>query len=442
MRIILIMLAIFIYSSTYSQEIILDFANDVTRDTTIKNHTLHFSFLVNDRDEVLSATCNNTLYLLNDSFKITGATIYPDRTDSEIVIPNIHFKKSLKLDKCYFKDNLLLTNVRVDSDLFIDNSAVSKKLNVLKTELYGLRFYNNHVRDLCTYDSCNIKNALFINNVLDSDLSFKHTHFNYELQIIGNNIKDIDFTMASMPSFTAFISNKIEGTVDLQDINVSRTESDSNMSFEYPPYDLMIYNCDLSKFKINYAYFNLRLLKPIIDEDAERSGKYFEPLLRDEGIALYEALLKNFKERGQLESYEKLDVEYQRYKWQTRHWSVSWIGTISDAWWRFGYSKERIFFWTLVLLLLFTIPTFRYINYLNNHVYTIPTIVLSPNAPFPKRLWYSIVYTSSIFLRLTLKIENMKFLYGRAAITGTIYVMVVYSAGIICLGYIANFILN
>ena len=54
-----------------------------------------------------------------------------------------------------------------------------------------------------------------------------------------------------------------------------------------------------------------------------------------------------------------------------------------------------------------------------------------------RRLWYSLMYTSVIFFLLTLKPENLNFKKGLVA-----YILVVYSIGLLCLGYMANFVLQ
>jgi len=54
------------------------------------------------------------------------------------------------------------------------------------------------------------------------------------------------------------------------------------------------------------------------------------------------------------------------------------------------------------------------------------------------RWWYSFIYTASIFFRLTLKLDNLKYTDKR----WTAYVMLVYLIGVVCLAYMANFVLQ
>jgi hypothetical protein len=57
---------------------------------------------------------------------------------------------------------------------------------------------------------------------------------------------------------------------------------------------------------------------------------------------------------------------------------------------------------------------------------------------FGNRIWYSLMFTSTVFFLLTLKIENIYFKEKR----GTFYLFIVYTSGLLCLAYIANFVLQ
>jgi hypothetical protein len=247
--------------------------------------------------------------------------------------------------------------------------------------------------------------------------------------------------------------------------------------------------------------------------------------------------LKNFKDHGQDESYQWLDIEYQYYK--DTLGDKRWVGDLKKWWWNYGYNKEDVFAHMSFLLFIFTFLTFFAINYLNKFAYRIKIInnkippiyasqpfekrraivkrrmkinAKSVNANFAKifviitalfglawalsirkyansvfvktielitlaenyqifffsslvglllvvlmisavfkkteigervrnsaeRLWYSFIYTANIFFPVFLKVENLKYKNKLA----TLYVMVVYAAGLICIGYIANFVIQ
>jgi len=57
---------------------------------------------------------------------------------------------------------------------------------------------------------------------------------------------------------------------------------------------------------------------------------------------------------------------------------------------------------------------------------------------YRRRLWYSFTYTATIFFLLSLKVEKIKFKNKR----GVLYLMLIYLAGILCLAYMANYIIQ
>ena len=54
------------------------------------------------------------------------------------------------------------------------------------------------------------------------------------------------------------------------------------------------------------------------------------------------------------------------------------------------------------------------------------------------RLWYSFVYTTNIFFRFTLNMDELKYSQKK----GVIYLLLVYLIGIICIAYLANFVIQ
>lgn len=75
-------------------------------------------------------------------------------------------------------------------------------------------------------------------------------------------------------------------------------------------------------------------------------------------------------------------------------------------------------------------------KYLNTKVYTVENI--PPSLKILATVWFSFIYTSTVFFRLTLKIENIKF----EKKLGTTYLILMYTVGLICLAYMANFVLQ
>ena len=225
----------------------------------------------------------------------------------------------------------------------------------------------------------------------------------------------LDFKWATLPDTLDFSNNsKIPNVIDL--IEARYVDSLNHKTWIY------LHESDLSKFRLDYTHFELLFQDPV-------DGTC---LSRDEQYAIYEGLLKNFSDRGQLVSYEKLDRQYQRYK----HY-ISW--PLLLIWWNYGYNKELIIAWILGFMLVFTCITRFIIKGLNYKVYEVKEIEPKLASAGPLRLWwYSFVYTGIIFFSFTLNLDKLKL----DKWPGVMYIIIVYTAGIICLAYGANFVLQ
>lgn len=57
---------------------------------------------------------------------------------------------------------------------------------------------------------------------------------------------------------------------------------------------------------------------------------------------------------------------------------------------------------------------------------------------FIARLWFSFIYTCTIFFPLFLKIDKIKYRHKLMVF----YIFLVYTAGLVCVGYMANFVVQ
>ena len=152
---------------------------------------------------------------------------------------------------------------------------------------------------------------------------------------------------------------------------------------------------------------------------------------------MFEGLLNNFNLHGKKRviADSTLNIKFQILSKMVDGPSY-WI---YRAWWNFGYDKEWVFLWTFFLALLFTTVNYFFLKKLNKFVFTIDKIPAAYDTLSKHRkYWYSFVYTSIIFFKVTLNTDNLKFDH----IFGTIYVMIIYASGLVCLAYIANFIIQ
>jgi len=292
--------------------------------------------------------------------------------------------------------------------------------------------------------STNFNEATFSNKV---DF-FRATFGN---RLLLNNLKlcdktEFNFNLTTFPDTIEFSSNtEIFNEIDFTIANFNDHRRQNSKTDEEIPILIFLYKTDISKLHLDYIHF--KLLLPDGTTNQNRSeNEIFDVQTRitiDDCESMYEALLNNFKAHGQQESYKRCDIDYQTFKWH--HSWAKWFAWLPRLWWNFGYNKELIFSRTLYLIGLFTFFTYFFIYFLNDKVYAMNNIPLDERwkkifafKNFGNRLWYSFIYTSAVFFRLTLKIENIHF----ERKWGTAYLILIYTLGLICLAYMANFVLQ
>ncbi|WP_221198096.1 hypothetical protein [Chitinophaga barathri] len=200
---------------------------------------------------------------------------------------------------------------------------------------------------------------------------------------------------------------------------------------------------------------------------------------------LYNSMLLKFKEENNSKSYAKLDMEYRKF--MLLEFDPGWYNTLSyyagKLWWDFGYKKSRIFLWIVFFFAAFSLLNWRRLYFLSNKVYAIENISKQlrvhkklkhirlagiPPAPVTGKkagkwitrtknsigsafrktgifAWYyastmllSFIYTGFIFFGL--RMDGSKFHLKRNI--ATIWVLFIYTMGIICTGFVINLILH
>jgi hypothetical protein len=272
----------------------------------------------------------------------------------------------------------------------------------------------------------NLANFEFNGTVFPDSIDFSYIHIpNYDIDLThGHLYSSSKMKISDHARRLSILSNIFK---QLKTYFVPRLVEQRESGFIY----VNLYNTDISKIKIDYKHFRLYFS----NEEADTVKFESRILDRDEKASIYESLLKNFKDRGQTESETNLDIEYQYFKG-----SNSTQVYLRDWWDRFGHEKERIFIHTFLFLFIFTIITFFSLPFLHENIYQFNAI--NAKYAFWPRLWFSFIYTSIIFFTFSLKIENLKFATGFKYIIGAAYIILIYAVGIICIAYMANFVLQ
>jgi hypothetical protein len=170
---------------------------------------------------------------------------------------------------------------------------------------------------------------------------------------------------------------------------------------------------DLNNVDMDYQNFRIVFTDSLIKPEEKRQA--------------YLTLLENFKKKGQMDSYETLDLEYkEKFDPPIKHF-------IQTFWWTYGYEKNKIFRNSGIFILLFTFLTMLFYKKLQS-VYAINNADTNYG-----RLVNSFIYTNIVFWSLKIDVKEMKFRYHLAAAS---YIMLMYVTGIICLAYMVNYVIQ
>jgi hypothetical protein len=293
-------------------------------------------------------------------------------------------------------------------ELYMDNCRFKSKVYFKDAEFYGLNeFHTVQFGKFVSFTKINITDSTtfaFIDCVLADTIDFSYN---------PNIRNEIDFSPCNFKDSAYF--------------DFKRQEYRRNKR-----HLINLYKSDISKFHLDYHHFRLLLKDAATGND----------LPRDEAISVYEGLLKNFKDRGQMDSYELLDIEYQQFRDQS---FLKLSSRFNKWWWNFGYDRGKIFNHTIIILMLLSIINFFFLHKLNKstgvyYIQQIPTDRPLRNISLSsaiKRLWYSFAYTATIFFLFSLKIESINF--KKIAV---IYIIAIHALGLICLAYIAAYVLH
>jgi hypothetical protein len=329
-------------------------------------------------------------------------------------------------------------NTVFNKDVSFLSARFQKDVYFRKTHFHGsVSFLQAEFHDTANFSGTTFpKDVDFSHLNLRGKISFQQATFcNYAdfSQITFSDSAYLLFQKATLPDTLNFSGNpKINNEIDLSAANLTEiSHNDSLKGKSYKKHYIFLYKTDISKFHFDYTHFKLLFTDPTTGLEI--------PV--DEKEAMYEQALKNFQDRGQQVSYKLLDVEYQNFLWERSGFKM--IGWVPRLWWNYGYDKQNVFYWTAFLLALFTFINFFLLNYLNDNVYEVenipkPVITKFTLRDIASRAWYGFIYTVSIFFRVSLDVTKIKY----HKIGGTILVLIIYLLGLVCLAYMANFVLQ
>ena len=365
-----------------------------------------------------------------------------NKIDSVVKFNSCTIKDSIDFSNTIFKNSSCFTNCEFSESPNFKSNIDFEEINFLK----GAKFiYSKFERPIDFGKTIFLNNLDFtesrINNYIDfTDAKILRqggkgkSYLSFHNAVLDQKAI-LDFSSTTLPDFID-LSNMYNYGRDIDflqsDFERRRKYFDS-IGVDYQPIEICLYGTNISKIRLDYNNFKLSLPDSIYNFN----GK-LRKVSEDEKIGIFEFLLNNFKIHGQLESYKKLDIEYTDYKLG--------IFKFFKYWNYYGYHKELIFLWVIGLLIILTLITSFILSKINrppddNGAYFIENIP-KKDSKLKKGIvftfWNSLMYTSSIFFLINLNLNNLNFKNK----FGVIYIISIYSIGLICLGYTANFIFN
>ncbi len=304
---------------------------------------------------------------------------------------------------------------KIDSTVF--NNYVH--ISLLKNEMLSIRYcdFLSHVlfdvkEPISSFTICGSTfKSLFEANIANADtLNFESTTFEKRVSLDSCRTKVINFVNTKFGE--EFVLNCLDPGIK------GRIQ-------------IMVSNPDPEKLKIDFSKYKF----------AHRVGAGY-----DEISSPFLRYLEYLRGKGELENYRQLDLDFQDFKYFQQHnIFLKALGYIQKYWWNFGYSKHYIFYWLFGSLFFLSIVNVRMVYKLNTDVYeleNLSTFIRSSAVRYRRSLivhWYvSFMYTAIIFLSLNVKMDRIKFEH-----TGLLlYFFFIYLFGIVCLAYLANYILK
>lgn len=383
----------------------------------------------------------NTVFF-NKLFKIRKCNIKSVKIKSAFI-------QSIWIDSSTFLQNDIIIDSTDFDTLFITNSELKGKLSFRNVNIQHLRIIGNQIEGDLSFNQCNISNLEFHSSKFKNEIRFEkcslgnqdysasnvvnglylfnsrvfgllkldYSKVQNEIRIAKVNADPgfkMSFSNATLPESIAFLDFK--GAIDTIDLTTfAFIEKENKKSI------LSLEGVDITKLKLNYDFFKLKFTK-------YQSS--------DQKSSIYESLLENLSTNGYQHSYEKLDVEYKRFK--SKQGTFGFLWWVPEIWWNYGYDRGRVFKIAFWLILLLTFLNYWIINFMVSKVYPVGNIPAYFRPWSWSRLWFTFVYTCILFFSLSLKIDKIRFQEK----AGTLYLMFIYVLGLVCLAYMANYIIQ
>ena len=233
------------------------------------------------------------------------------------------FNSNTVFFRCTFEGNCSFYQSTIFQGITFDRTNFSKALDVSRSSFSGTIQFSRTV--FCDY--VDIQYVTFFNK--QTTLLFGIKEEGNEEEYSRTVIKDkMNFSYSNLPDSISFSGSSIIGDVDFSAIDELHCSKGIKFNLE---------GCDAEKIILNYRdkgrfKFNLiRKLEPELSK-AITLRVYSNLMLSSKNNQFREGYLNTYEENELLKADGFVDL---------------FIFHINKIWWRFGYAKDRIIFWSL-----------------------------------------------------------------------------------------------
>ncbi len=348
--------------------------------------------------------------------------------DDEVVFSRTTFKKNVDFIRIVFDQDadFFQSNFHGVADFY--GTKFNKDLNFINSNFYAAAIYSFAIfnGDANFRNAEFSDNALFNNSELNSIVDFSGTQFDSIVDFSGSSINgDLIFDNVTLPSFLDLSNiSTIKNTLDLTEVKPSE---------KYRICEINLLNTDISKIKMRYDNFILW---------------FPENTSYDAKCNVYNALLTSFQNYGFQTSYEKLDIEFQEFKFIENDHKLR--NHFQKIWWNYGYDKGAIFAWVLWIVSILTVINTLFINVLMGKIYEISFLnyekikarfklhhpILSFCLNIPTGFLYTLILLIGGAFGMGFNSSQIKF----PNFIGLIYIISIGLLGISCTAFMLNYI--
>ena len=345
----------------------------------------------------------------------------------ELDLSSIVFSNSVRLFETSYIFKFNMMSILFKDACTFDNSSFPN----------NTVFENLNFNKLVTFDGNDFSENVSFTNTNFNDVSFDNTFFSEYLNLFGTNFN----------SKTSFVNTVLPDSIDFRCVNIKGDIIDFTTTIrgkDNHKCKIALARTNINKIRINMDLFEL-WFPPYFKTKTLYGLEMRDVITEEEVRVVYEQLLANFKTNGFVNSYKALDIQYDKYQAKHKGWfSFYVLDTIQDLWWEYGYSKNRIFLWTFLIFIMFSIINMFFIRKLISDIYRIKFMYCfleeGKNKFIRKISFLNSVgsYTAIVFFGLKMDVEKFQVGAHRKHPFLFIYLMLIYIIGLICLGFIVN----